>query len=133
MRRRIFVGALLGVTLGWMALLLLGSAWRNPSRPDVGPELGSTPEAYLAHFVAFCVLGILVSCNIFLVKGRHHILLPLVVAFLAGLIWGTATEAYQLNVPTRHASLLDVLTNALGAVTGGTLVLGIRRLPRLST
>ena len=112
---------------------MLASGWRNPSRPDVGPELGASLEAYLAYFAMFCILGILVSYDVFFMKGHQRVLLALMAASLIGLIWGTATEGYQMYIPTRDASLLDVLANALGAATGGVLVVGAHRLTRLRT
>ena len=104
------------------------SAWQNPRTPDLGPELGSTLEQFLGHLALFGILGILVSYDIHYIKGRQKVLLSIMAASLVGLIWGAATEWYQLYVPGREGSLADVLTNMLGAVGGGLVVVGLYRL-----
>ena len=124
------MGVLLFTTLGWMAVLMLLAAWRNPRRPDLGPEPGSTLEAFLVHFALYAILGILVSYNVYYMKRRRQVLLGAMAALLAGLIWGSATEWYQLYVPERDGSYVDVLANTLGAICGGFLAVGVYRLIR---
>ena len=134
MRRRIFAGVLLCATIGWMVLLVLIAGWRDPQMPHLlglDPGAGSTLETYLAHLVLFGVLGILVFYNVCSLK-RHRVVLPgLTAAFLVGLIWGAATEWYQLYVSGREASFLDALTNTIGSSSGGIFALGLYALSKV--
>ena len=130
MKQRVLAGVPLCATMGWMAVLMLIAAWQEPKTPDIGPELGSEFQASLAHFALFGILGVLVGLSVCYLKGRQQALLALGTAPLLGLIWGAATELYQLNVPGREFSLLDVLINFLGASFGGFVVVGLSRLMR---
>ena len=130
MKQRVLAGMLPSATLGWMAVLMLISAWQEPKTPDIGPELGSAFQASLAHFALFGILGILVALSVCYLKGRQQTLPAFAAASLLGLIWGAATESYQLNVPGREFSLLDVLINFLGAGFGGFVVVGLLRVIR---
>ena len=129
MGRRIFIVVLVCATLGWMAVLMLTAAWPNPRTPDLSP-VGSTQQEFLGHMVLFGILGTLVSYNFCYMKGRRYTLLCVMAASLIGLVWGVITEGYQLYVPAREASFLDVVADVLGAGVGGLFGVGLCRLIR---
>ena len=131
MGRRVYVGALVLSIMGWMALLMVILGWQNPSAPGPAPELDPALQAYLGHLSLFGVLGMLVSHTFGYMKGREQIWLGVAAALLTGLIWGIVTEWYQLYVPGREASFVDVLTDLIGAGLGGVLVGALYRLIRL--
>jgi len=124
MGSRIFIALLLGATAVWMALLILVFTWPDPQTPDLGPERSAALEAFLAHFLLFGVLGVLVSYAISYLKGRHRVLLALAGASVVGAVWGGITELTQMLVPERDASFTDLLTNVLGVVTAGVATVG---------
>ena len=128
--RYVCIGLLLGVTAAWISVLMLISAWQDPKTPDVGPQAGTALEPYLAHFALYGILGFLVSLDVCYIKGRQYGALGIIAALVVGLVWGSATEGYELFVPDRAASFLDVLTNTLGAVCGGLLLVWPYRLIR---
>ena len=130
MKQRVLAGVPPCATLGCMAVLMLIAAWQEPKTPDIGPQLGSAFQASLAHFALFGILGTLVGLSVYYLKGRQQALLALAAASLVGLIWGAATESYQLNVPGREFSMLDILVNLLGAGFGGFVVVGLLRVIR---
>ena len=109
---------------------MLATAWPDPTIRDVVPSLHSMVVPTLAHFFLFGVLGVLISFNIYYLMGHHYVRTALIVALLTGLIWGLVTEGYQAYVPSRHASVEDVLTDLFGAGCGGLLVAGIYRMIR---
>ena len=78
--RRILVGGLLFATLGWMALLMLVTAWPDPTIPDLGPAEGSMLVPILGHFILFAILGVLVSYYVCYIKGRQYVLVAVTVA-----------------------------------------------------
>ncbi len=120
MTRRLLLPLLVFATLGWMSLLMLIAAWENPRTPSGGLDLDPNVIAILAHAVLFGVLGALVLCDVLCWRGRH-VIVACIAASLVGLIWGTATELYQIRVPGRDASLMDVVNDILGAASGGML------------
>ena len=126
----IFIALLLGATAGWMALLMLVFTWPDPQTPDLGPERSAALEAFLAHFLLFGVLGVLVSYDVTYLKGRHRALLALAGAAVVGAVWGGVTELTQMLVPERDASFTDMLTDVLGAITAGAATVGACRLAR---
>ena len=131
---RVLMALLLGATVGWMTLLMLIAAWPDPKTPPTGAELGASAEAYLAHFVLFAVLGALVYCDVLGWKGRRYVLAGALAATVVGVAWGAVTEWYQLYVPKRDASSLDVLADLAGAACGGVaaaVLIWLVRTPRL--
>ena len=111
-------------------MLMLLSAWQDPKTPDLGPQAGTSLEPYFYHFTLYGILGFLISLNVCYIKGRQYGVAAVIAASIAGLTWGSLTEGYQLFVPDRGASFLDVLTNILGAVCGGILLAWLYQLVR---
>ena len=137
-QRFLFVVSLLA-TVGWMAFIMLTASSGDPGVPNLGPgDPGAQAKAVLGHLALFGVLGALVSHDIHLLPVRQRAYLAVTAAFLLGLVWGITTEVYQAYVPGRESSLLDMLTNVIGAICGGFVVVILNRvirfliLPKLS-
>ena len=60
------------------------------------------------HFIMFGVLGALVAYHVYRAKTGHPALLGVTLASLVGILAGIATEMYQLQVPARETSFLDL-------------------------
>lgn len=98
------------IIIGWIAALLIESS--HPALPILGAVQGLDK---VAHFLAFSVLGMLVCGLSFNLNPKREITLlsmPLLIVTVAGII----EESYQLFVPGRAASLLDLLADICGAV-----------------
>jgi VanZ family protein len=95
--------------VGWIMGLFVESS--QPSLPLLGAVEGLDKAA---HFLAFGVLGLLVYGLSFTLTPKTAIPLfsmPLLIAILSGII----EESYQMFVPGRTASLLDLLADVCGA------------------
>ncbi len=131
MMRRFLFGVSLAATIGWMAFIMFTASSGDPGVPNLGPgDPGAQAKAVLGHLALFGVLGALASHDIHLLPVRQRTLLAITAAFLLGLVWGITTEVYQAYVPGREASLLDMLTNIVGAVCGGLTVVVLNRVVR---
>jgi VanZ family protein len=121
------------LALGYAAVLLaLGAQPSHPERSSVGflqtvLHLTAEQAAVFRSFVdlagnvaVFVPLGLLVMA-----AWRVPLL-----GLLSGLLVGGACELMQLFEPGRVASVVDVLTNALGGLLGAALVLARARVPR---
>jgi len=96
--------------LGWITTLLIESS--QPPLPLLGEVHGLDK---VAHFLAFSGLGLLVCALSFKLTPRPAIPLfsmPLLIVTLSGII----EESYQLFVPGRAASMLDLLADICGAL-----------------
>jgi VanZ family protein len=98
--------------------------------PNPGPPVPlDFPIDKLEHVVAFAVLQILALRALrYELPGVWPRAMPWVAAFLSILVGG-ALELYQLTVPNRSAELLDLVSDAVGAVlaAGLSIALGRRR------
>ena len=95
---------------GWITTLLIESS--QPPLPLLGEVYGLDK---VAHFLAFSALGLLVCALSFKLTPRPAIPLfsmPLLIVTLSGII----EESYQMLVPARAASLLDLLADICGAL-----------------
>jgi hypothetical protein len=96
--------------VAFVAALLIESS--QPPLPIFGEVEGLDK---VAHFLAFSVLGLLVCALSFKLSPKLSIPLfsmPLLIATLSGII----EESYQMFIPGRAASLLDLLADVCGAV-----------------
>ena len=96
--------------VGWITALLIESS--QPPLPILGEVQGLDK---VAHFLAFSGLGLLVCALSFKLTPRPVIPLfsmPLLIVILFGII----EESYQMLVPGRAASLLDLLADICGAL-----------------
>jgi VanZ family protein len=78
----------------------------------------------VSHFGAYAILGFLLA------HGATRVKLPLLVAVLAGWVYGVLDELHQSTVPGRSAEVLDWVADALGTVAGVLLFLAFVRLRR---
>jgi hypothetical protein len=96
--------------VGWIAGLLIESS--QPPLALLGQVQGLDK---VAHFLAFSGLGLLVCALSFKLSPKLTIPLfsmPLLIVTLSGII----EESYQIYIPGRAASLLDLLADVCGAV-----------------
>ncbi|QOY37182.1 VanZ family protein [Anaerobacillus isosaccharinicus] len=79
-----------------------------------------------AHFFAYFVLGILVTCSYRSsgVVGYKIVVFSLVVCIL----YAISDEIHQLFVPGRSGEVRDVLIDSIGSACGVFLIVGIRNL-----
>lgn len=77
----------------------------------------STPEPLqkILHIAAYAVLALLWMWTF---DGLSSATLRVIVALGLTVATGTALEYYQLSVPGRYGTLLDVFLNVVGAVVG---------------
>lgn len=80
----------------------------------------------LLNVVAYVPLGVFVA----LMPRRAHPLRRIAAGALTGFALSFAMESLQAYLPTRDASLLDWITNTLGAAAGGALAAWFARTPR---
>ena len=83
---------------------------------------GSIPATLFVHFIMFGVLGALVAYHVYRAKTGHPALLGVTLASLVGILPGIATEMYQLQVPARETSFLDLVSDTVGATSGGIIM-----------
>ncbi len=95
---------------GFFAALLIESS--QPPLPLLGEFEGLDK---VAHFLAYNALGLLTCALSFKLNPKLSIRLfsmPLLIVTLSGVI----EESYQMFVPGRAASILDLLADVLGAM-----------------
>jgi VanZ family protein len=80
----------------------------------------------VGNFVAYLPFGFFVA----VAQRRKPAARRLAVAVLAGTAVSFAMETLQTFLPTRDASVADLLSNATGATLGGALALALLRSPR---
>lgn len=98
------------LSIGWIAMLFTESS--QPPAPIMGEVPGLDK---LAHFVAFGVLAFFLCVVTFCITDKPSVPLfsmPLLVSTLSGIL----EEGYQMTVPGRTGSLLDLTANLCGAV-----------------
>jgi hypothetical protein len=110
-----------GVRWG-LALAWAGAIWWFSSRPP--PRVGSgTSFVFLANFAHAAVFGALAALLLLAFGDRRRA--PAASAALAA-AWGVLDEVHQMAVPGRAPSVLDAVTDAVGAVLFVALVLWVR-------
>jgi VanZ family protein len=117
--------------VGFFATLLVESS--QPPLPLLGKWEGLDK---VAHFLAFSVLGLLACALSFKLNPKLSIPLfsmPFLIVTLSGVI----EESYQMFVPGRAASILDLLADVLGAICAiliaNRLALLIRSINRIGS
>ncbi|ESS71523.1 putative integral membrane protein [Methyloglobulus morosus KoM1] len=102
--------------VGWLTALFIESS--QPPLPVLEKVHGLDK---VAHFFAFGVLGFLVCCVS--LKFRERQVIPLLsLPLMIVTLFGITEEGYQMFVPGRAASLLDLLADIFGAVCAIILV-----------
>jgi VanZ family protein len=115
---RRFQGALV------VCALLIGYASLYPFYPLRSPGEGAAAAMFTPHYfivfdivlnvLAYMPFGVL-ACYRFCESGRAH---PVLLAIALGTALSTAMEISQLFVPTRVASIFDILSNGAGTALG---------------
>ena len=130
--------SLLPHSLAALCALAIVYASLQPFSPWIAPEAGtrfflfaSWPPRWLrfdsiANALAYLPFGFFVA----LVPRRRPPLGRLSVALAAGVALSFAMETLQMYLPPRDASVVDLATNAVGALTGGALAAVVTRSPR---
>ena len=109
--------------LAWMVVLMFMASLTSPNISDVPFSLGPTASSFFVHFVMFGVLGALVAYHVHRARPGHPVLLSVLLASLVGMLAGIATEVYQLQIPSRETSFLDLFSDVIGATFGGIFML----------
>jgi VanZ family protein len=98
--------------LSYMTLIFLVS-----SGPITSPSISKAPD-YVLHFLAYAALYVAVFWAVHEgltpARNRGGYWLPAVITIL----YGISDEYHQSFIPSRDASVLDVGTDALGALAG---------------
>jgi len=84
-------------------------------------EFGFDIDQSIKHFVEFSILGILMA-NVFWQLTKEATFSRGIVTFSSSAVfsalYGILDEVHQYFVPTRYCTILDVLTNIAGSLTG---------------
>ncbi len=83
----------------------------------ISTKIRTTRFDWLLNVVAYVPLGAFIA----LMPRRAHPVRRIATAALAGFVVSFVLETLQAYLPTRDASLLDWVTNTLGAAAGGAL------------
>ncbi len=122
MGSRIMVARILVSILAWMVVLMFVASVTSPNSSDIPFGPGSILATLFVHFIMFGVLGALVAYHVYRAKTGHPALLGVTLASLVGILAGIATEMYQLQVPARETSFLDLVSDTVGATSGGIIM-----------
>lgn len=94
----------------WMlGIFALSSQSRGPQAPGLSGQL----VAVAGHLVAFGVLAVLIAWSIGVEFDRLS--RRAVVAYAITIFYGVSDEIHQSFVPGRHATVQDVVIDAIGA------------------
>lgn len=112
----------LAALISWAALIFLLSSFPNLPGPR-GPEW----QSYVAHTIEYAVFGFLAVRLFAEGRPRANLALLAVAAWSLAVLYGISDEFHQSFVTNRHASLVDVAFDALGAAIGvGLGLAGLR-------
>lgn len=97
--------------LAWAGVIFYISD--QPTLPDV-PGLASTITSVLGHFTVYFVLAVLIWWGL----GARELTVRqrVGIAFTIAVLYGVSDEWHQSFVPGRHASVLDLIADAAGAL-----------------
>ena len=99
--------------LVWMlAIFVMSSRSQVPQPPGLSIQL----VAIAGHFAAYGLLAILVAFAV--PQCVRQFASRAAVAFIVTVLYGVSDELHQSFVSGRHASVGDVVVDALGALTG---------------
>ncbi|WP_445367273.1 VanZ family protein [Methylomonas sp. BW4-1] len=97
------------LSIVWIGILLMESS-QPPAK--IMSEIFGLDK--VAHFVAFSVLALLICAAAFGFSGKPYIPI-LSMPLLFTILFGIIEEGYQMTIPGRTASLLDLLIDICGA------------------
>jgi VanZ family protein len=110
-----------GPALAFMAVIFTASAI-----PNLGPLPANTSDK-VAHFAAYCVLGILVVRALARARWVGYTHRAGLKAWVWTTLYGMSDEVHQMLVPGRTASVGDILADAAGAAMGVALAVAVAR------
>ncbi len=91
------------------------------------PSVGTSHDK-LAHFAAYAVMAFLFARAWATRSGQVWKIVGF--AFFISTFYGVSDEIHQKFVPGRHASVEDVMADALGAIFGGLVYVALTRLSK---
>ncbi|BBL56572.1 VanZ family protein [Methylomonas koyamae] len=97
------------LSVGWVVALFVES---SHSPPRIMGEIPGLDK--VAHFIAFAILTLLICFVVFIWSGNPAISL-FSLPFWLTLLVGLSEEGYQILVPSRTGSVLDLLADIAGA------------------
>ena len=102
----------------------------QPKLPEV-PSLSGQMTSILGHFTVYLALAVLTwwGLGAMDLSARRRVAIALTVAVL----YGISDEWHQSFIPGRHPDILDILTDAVGAVAGLAIVSRLARSDRFGT
>lgn len=99
--------------------ILALSQLSNPPRSETVPD-------YLGHFVGYALFAVTLLWAMTSGRKKPLTLKRVILCWFIAAAWGGVDEWQQSFVPNRHASLLDVLADSLGAGFSLLLIYGVR-------
>lgn len=108
--------------LAWASLIFFFSSLPSNSVPRIATNF----DDLFLHFVVYAILGFLLG-QAFLHSPEKNRLTWFVVACLIGILYGASDEFHQMFVPGRHATISDLIADALGVLTGTILYSWLRK------
>lgn len=100
---------------GWAAVIFVLSSIPNPPGPQ-----GSEWRSIVGHLVEYSVLAFLAAKVLEIWRPGWGWPAVAACAWLFAVAYGITDEFHQSFVPRRHASVFDVMVDAIGALAGVT-------------
>ena len=114
-------------TLAYMALI-----WTLSSIPRVvAPVVIFKMQDKVVHLIEYAILAILCCYSVARTRPRWKTPAVFLLSAFAATLWGAIDEWHQSFVPNRNADLMDAVADALGAIIGCALFLGIATARRI--
>ena len=102
--------------IAWVGILFfLGSVFQRPGGPELAEELVEPIGHYVTHFVLAVLIYRFASSATSDPANRVR---AAAIAIIATLTVGISLEVLQLFLPERGAEVSDILSDAVGAVSG---------------
>ena len=107
-------------TLAYMMLI-----WGLSSIPKAAPVVIVPMQDKVVHLVEYAILAILYCYSIARTLPQWKRPAVLLLSALLAALWGAVDEWHQSFVPNRSAEVLDAVADALGAIIGCAIVVGL--------
>ena len=105
----------------YMLFILYSSSQSVPLEPKFSKAF--LPD-YIKHIILFGILSIL----LYRASSNSNFKSPYLFSILVTIIYGVFDESYQIFVPRRIPSLIDVLSNSLGATLSQFIIFIIKKI-----
>jgi VanZ family protein len=99
--------------------------WGLSSIPKTAPVVIVPMQDKVVHLVEYAVLAILYCYSIARTLPRWEKPAVLLLSALLAALWGAVDEWHQSFVPNRSAEVLDAVADALGALIGCAIAVGL--------